>query len=1328
MTKGPGRLKSGAPKKTKRWKKGQSCVSNPTVTTHRQAATADRFLPGHAHRRPGPSAGRREGGMQLTEKALAHHNEDSGDFGISDDAESAGGETYKTFLSGVSDCSNPAFDKVKRYWESNAASHKEVCAVLAAVTEVIREQGGKETETEYFGALMTALDNVDNEESLSAILFLLSLVIKRVPTSVLRVKFSAISKSFLDILASHANQSGTTSLRSCLVCLSTTLRQQDYSMWSEPSTLQVYHGILSYTIHQKPKIRKAAQHAVGAILKGSSFMIVQDSPPCHPAAGPTAKFCIQQVESSGGAGEVATTMHVLGLLKDIMSCLSQNSLKSACETILRLMTLSNVLMTSVCMQALHGMFTAKPKASNLPADLNAQLINALYDYQPGENDVQPTQAWLAVMEAAHTNLARLSQKLCISHLPRLFSAAMACFVSQKTEITASASQVMKTLLYECVKPASDWLSNELPGNSSTPIHKMFHTIEGGLSYKYHSSWGLVLQVTRAFFEVIGKEGRNFMKKCLQSMCDLRSTHHFPYVQELDRAVGMAVRTMGPRFVLGAVPLQITGDEDNYDFPRSWLLPVIRDNVCNTELQFFTKYFLPLAAKLKTKALEYSQQGRKVESKTYDILQSQIWSLLPGFCKDPVDVCPGFKGIARILGSAISDRTDLRYDVCLAIRHLITRNMDNEENRAELARFAKNFLPVFFNLYTSGNAREDPSLATILETAKVYLKIADPKLVIGLFDKLAIKLVGEATDQHPLMDLTIALTPHLDMDHMTKLFDIVSQLLKSTDHTVQKKAYRVLENLCDGSTEAGRQFVASHLQQLQETLVTSLSSSGPSSKGPRLRCLIHVIRALPSKNEDFLETIIPEVILCTKEVNSKTRLVAFDLLVDLGHAMVRWSDGEETKEVCVRQYIEMLTAGLAGSPHMVSATVQALTRIVFEFRDVVQGAFLGQLVEGVCALLQSKAREVLSPTLGFVKVLVTILEDVTLAQYVEQLLMNIGRMGNTNRRNLRVPIRSIYTRFIRKFGYEMIYKLVPEDHKKMVHNIQKRQERTKRHKAMKEREASDEDEDGEDETPALVPSKPKPETIDELLQDSESETDDEEDEKAKGKGQKVKGRKTKKQLASKQGAAWLKEGQQEDTPLDFLDPSVSKRVLATKPEEISTKPYTGVKHSFKTMPDGRLIITEPENEESEEKEGKQIGKKKKKKGGQKEDGEEMMDDLEELMDEELAARKTGRKRKIEDFSVSDDEDETPNKYQAGGSGIHRPVAVAKRTLKEPGTEYKAKKAKGDIKKKNKHDPYAYVPLSRQQLNRRMKAQSAGLWKKLAPKGKRGAKQSQKGHKK
>jgi len=59
--------------------------------------------------------------------------------------------------------------------------------------------------------------------------------------------------------------------------------------------------------------------------------------------------------------------------------------------------------------------------------------------------------------------------------------------------------------------------------------------------------------------------------------------------------------------------------------------------------------------------------------------------------------------------------------------------------------------------------------------------------------------------------------------------------------------------------------------------------------------------------------------------------------------------------------------------------------------------------------------------------------------------------------------------------------------------------------------------------------------------------------------------------------------------------------------------------------------------------------------------------------------------------------------AGGSGIHRPIKRAskkcQRSSVAPGTENQATKAKGDVKKKGKPDPYAYLPLSRKVLNRR-----------------------------
>lgn len=49
-------------------------------------------------------------------------------------------------------------------------------------------------------------------------------------------------------------------------------------------------------------------------------------------------------------------------------------------------------------------------------------------------------------------------------------------------------------------------------------------------------------------------------ECLRSMAELRSSDSFPFQREVDYAVGQAVKKFGPRNVLDAVPLEITGVE------------------------------------------------------------------------------------------------------------------------------------------------------------------------------------------------------------------------------------------------------------------------------------------------------------------------------------------------------------------------------------------------------------------------------------------------------------------------------------------------------------------------------------------------------------------------------------------------------------------------------------------------------------------------------------------------------------------------------------------------------------------------------------------------
>lgn len=79
------------------------------------------------------------------------------------------------------------------------------------------------------------------------------------------------------------------------------------------------------------------------------------------------------------------------------------TLQSTCETILKIMTMNNPLISSCGMQVLHSLFSAQ--SPTMPAVLNGQLISALYDYQPASSDTQPTMAWISVMQQAHVHLA-----------------------------------------------------------------------------------------------------------------------------------------------------------------------------------------------------------------------------------------------------------------------------------------------------------------------------------------------------------------------------------------------------------------------------------------------------------------------------------------------------------------------------------------------------------------------------------------------------------------------------------------------------------------------------------------------------------------------------------------------------------------------------------------------------------------------------------------------------------------------------------------------------------------------------------------------------------
>ncbi|XP_028391311.1 RRP12-like protein [Dendronephthya gigantea] len=1236
--------------KKKNWAKRQSCSSNPTIRSHRDAAR-------QGFRQD------RQSGSGLTVEALAIHNENIDDDGtVLDDAETTGRSMATVSISGLTDCSNPTFSGVlKRFWQSPGANHQEICAVLAAVTEVIRKNGGNETETEYFAALMTALETTEDDKSLSAIAFLLALVIKRVPQSVLQVKFSAICQVLLSILAVKSDSQSTALLKSLVTCLSTALKAQEAAIWSEPSTLKSYQGLLSFTVHPKPKVRKCSHESVAEIIRsrpnGSEF---------HPACQATSKFCIQELEKYKGTAQAVSVLHILGLLRNIMLSLPCQQVKSLCETMLKLMTFGNIMLSMNCMQVLHNMFEGNPGSTTVTSDLNGQLINALFDYQPNAVDEQQAIAWLTLMEKAYCSFQKLNAELCADSCVKLFSLCMTFLLSHHSVVRTTAANAMKCMLEECIAPVAVKLCKDLENMevSTSPVLIILRCLESGLKLRYQESWSLILDVTSKFIQIFGKLCPERLKKCLISLCNLHNSHGIRCRKEIAKTVGTAFQTIGPKFVLSVVPLDLEKDTNVYEFPRSWLLPVMRDHVQETEMVYFFQKLLPLANSLLAKAENLRNGGSELEAKVLDTLSSQIWDLMPAFCTKPTDLIQNFKSVAKTLGSMLNERAELRPRICQTIRILISKNLDNEENIKELSRFAKNYLPILFNIYTSFEEKNDSISLPILQTLKCYLQITDQQLIKQFFQKAVEKAKPDETPQekrHLLMDLVISMVQYLDKESVKGLYKTIVPWLKAKDTRLQKKSYRVLEEIC--SSKSADEFSTSHLTKIQDVLTKNLTTASSVSKAPRLRCLIQVVKKLQPGQEVFLNAIIPEVILSVKEVNSKARIASLKLLVEIAETYIRCSD--QSTQACIENYLETLVAGFGGSPNMVSGTIIAISKIVYEYRGSYSVQVLDQLIKTLTNLLLSNKREVVKSALGFFKVAISVTSADEFAPFLQDLVSSLVNWNEDSRNKFRFKAQVLFERLIRKFGFKVIHGLVPEKHRKFVRNIHKRVERGKRKKSEGYSNRMKPDE-----------KRSKIDSYEELMFGSDDENDDDDGETAFSTR---KDQKSKKPPFSK---AFIREDEP-DEPLDLLSSSISQHVTATAPVNRRSRDS-----GFEVAEDGRLIIPEDKEESS--------------KNLEKRLGSPVLSE-----DTEMEPPLKGNKRKM----MEEDEMEDTFGKRSKHSG-------------EFGEEYRAKKAGGDVKKKGKPDPYAYLPLNTQSLNKRKRAKMSGQFKGIVKGAKRGVQKSKK----
>ena len=450
--------------------------------------------------------------------------------------------------------------------------------------------------------------------------------------------------------------------------------------------------------------------------------------------------------------------------------------------------------------------------------------------------------------------------------------------------------------------------------------------------------------------------------------------------------------------------------------------------------------------------------------------------------------------------------------------------------------------------------------------------------------------------HTLMDLLLTLSTHLPRSAYQRLFSVAALLLpQSSDPQLQKKAYKLLPRLA--ISETGHQALLERNAELQQLLLSTASSASAPARKDRLQAISVVTEHLPASDLYFIPCVLSEVVMSAKEVNKKARMAAFDLLIQMGQRMAEGGTIDRSKiphmqhqvtsnaQGSLEEYFTMLSAGLAGNtPHMISATLVALTRVLHEFHTKLPENVLHELVLTVDFFLTSKNREIIRSVIGFCKVSIISLPDAIIRPRLPELIPKIVQWGHEHANQLHLKVKGIIERAVRRFGYEKIAKNCAEEDRKLVHNIQKSKERQKRKKASN----ATRDVEHKDETAGVNGSRAKQRakfdsgydaavyssaTSDDGS-DSESSFNSSLDERARTRNGNGGGKSRKKQGQSK---SYITEPGT-DEPLDLLDRRQAlANISSTKPVRFKDGSKGKSMKKAKVNEDGKLVFGENDDQ-------------------------------------------------------------------------------------------------------------------------------------------------------
>ncbi|THH02095.1 hypothetical protein EW026_g741 [Hermanssonia centrifuga] len=902
-------------------------------------------------------------------------------------------------------------------------------------------------------------------------------------------------------------------------------------------------------------------------------------------------------------------------------------------------------------------------------------------------------SWINVLGNAMLAYHAAESDACASRLGHVWKAVWPFIESSEVAIRKAAVQTLDSLV-KCF--TLSWVSAAIRDDdkSKSALNKIITQLEKALSsLAFARSIPDLLAVMSSLISGLWYRSGSpssptaaelLLTPVIKKVAELRVDRTFEYKEAADATLSTAMRILGPEVMLHELPLNLEpADRQAGKEPRAFLLPMLAQPH-PSPLTHFVSYFVPLTERMFDLQSTAESEGRQSEAKVWSVLVDQIWSGLHGYCFRNAELktalAPEF---SQLLSQLLYSQPGLRPSVLKALKVMVDTNValaSNDEQllaklpesiRADtispevasanvlfLRSQVESWLAVLFNVFSTLGRDSQGAIGGVIST---WASIADEKEIGKAYRKLV-----------DLLKQNMAISAKADGPHTSSgqrsLAVSLPEVLESRDNAVQKRGYKILGKLLE-SEEV--KIDAQTIFQKLDSLVDGLS---PAAKKDRFALLTLLLPQIPSSGLHLIPSIIPEAVLGTKEPSEKARNAAFDLVVAMGKKMAEGGvvkrdlvdgmdeggAGEATANV--EEYLTMVAGGLAGaSPHMISATITAISRLVFEFKDSISTQMHTEIFTTLLVFVSSANREIVKSSLGYIKLAIHTMSTEILRPHLQQLVPALLSWSHDHKNHFKAKVRHIFERMIRRFGYEDVYACAGEEEaRKVLMNIKKRKDRAKRKKANNV-------EGDEDEEPVAKAKPAAGDAFEDIVYGSESELDDSDDEHQ--------GPSSKRAPQRKRETSGARLRVDDDEPMDLLSGAASritndKGKRQRKPGQEASK--------FKTDDDtGKMIIDNDNDDSSGENMGEDVV------GTAYREAFTSADGFTRGPNGRVKFNKDTKKRRRE--NNDEDVDMADGEAGTGGRGAKRRSEV------KFGQEFKAKKAGGDVKKAGV-DPYAYLPLS------------------------------------